>query len=117
MVNPFKQKHSLEKRKEESAKIMEKYTDKYPIIVLKDKSSKLPSINKQKFLVTENLTLGQFLHILRNKIELNEKETLYLFISETILANNSDTIGSLYNSHKDEDGFLYITYCSENVFG
>ena len=117
MVNEFKQKYDLEKRKEESSKIMEKYPEKYPIIVLKDKSSKLPKIKKQKFLVPDHLTLCQFLCIIRKKIELNEKETLFLFVNDTILGANSDSIGSLYNNHKDEDGFLYITYCSENVFG
>jgi len=33
------------------------------------------------------------------------------------LAASSMTISSLYDSYKDPDGFLYLTYCSENTFG
>tara|TARA_Y100000022_G_C13224935_1_gene364359 strand:+ start:862 stop:1215 length:354 start_codon:yes stop_codon:yes gene_type:complete len=117
MVNQFKQKYSLEKRKQESSKIKEKYPDKYPIIVVKEKSSQLPDIDKQKYLAPDHLTIGQFQHLIRKKIDLSETETLFLFINETILPNNSDLICSLYEQHKDEDGFMYVTYCSENVFG
>jgi GABA(A) receptor-associated protein len=117
MVNEFKKKYPLEKRKEESKKIREKYPERYPIIVTKDKGSTLNNIDKSKFLGPDSLTLGQFLHIVRKKIELNDNETLFLFINGSILVNNSETIGNIYNIYKDEDGFLYITYCNENVFG
>jgi len=29
----------------------------------------------------------------------------------------SSTMGSIYEEHKDEDGFLYIAYSGENTFG
>ena len=29
----------------------------------------------------------------------------------------SATMGSIYDEHKDEDGFLYIAYSGENTFG
>ena len=115
--NEFKKKYSLEKRTEESTKIREKYPDRYPIIVLKDKSAKLNNIDKCKYLGPEGLTLGQFIHIIRKKIELKETESLFLFINGSVLVANSETLGDLYNNYKDEDGFLYITYCNENVFG
>jgi GABA(A) receptor-associated protein len=113
----FKKEHTLEQRKIESAKVIDKYTDRFPVIVSRHKTSKLKNIDKYKFLVPSNLTLGQFLYIIRKRIELNEQEALFVFINETILAKTSDEFGSLYESHKDEDGFLYLSYCSENVFG
>ena len=30
---------------------------------------------------------------------------------------SSATMGSIYDEHKDEDGFLYIAYSGENTFG
>ena len=29
----------------------------------------------------------------------------------------SATMGSIYEAHKDEDGFLYVAYSGENTFG
>ena len=48
---------------------------------------------------------------------MDEKESLFLFINDSILGTGSDLISTIYEAHKDEDGFLYISYCNENVFG
>ena len=118
MSNTFKKKHTLEQRKNESSKIIEKYEDRIPIIVTKDpKCKSLDDINKNKFLAPTDLTLGQFLVVIRKRINLAESEALFVFVDESILATTSQTIGTLYNAHKDEDGFLYIIYCAENTFG
>ena len=45
-MNKFKKQHSLEKRKDESKRIREKYEDRIPLIVLKDKKSNLPDIDR-----------------------------------------------------------------------
>lgn len=29
----------------------------------------------------------------------------------------SSTMGQVYSEHRDEDGFLYVTYSGENTFG
>jgi GABA(A) receptor-associated protein len=118
MLNTFKKKHNLEQRKNESSKIIQKYEDRIPIIVTKDpKCKSLEDINKNKFLAPIDLTLGQFLIVIRKRINLADSEALFVFVDESVLATTSQTIGTLYNSHKDEDGFLYMMYCSENVFG
>lgn len=115
--NNFKQKFNFDTRIKESEKIKEKYTDRFPIIVYKDKKCTLPEINKSKFLAPGDLTIGQFIFIIRKRIELSEKETLFLFINESVLVTGSETISKIYQDYKDEDGFLYISYCNENVFG
>ena len=112
----FKDKFSFDKRKTESEKIKKKYEDRIPIIVEKEKSSKLNDIDKTKFLAPSDLTMGQFSYVIRKRIELNEAESLFLFVNNTMITGSS-SISAIYNDHKDEDGFLYITYCSENVFG
>ena len=112
----FKKKYSLEKRKEESKKILNKYPEKIPIIVEKDKKSKIKDIDKNKYLVPEDLTMAQFLYVVRKRITLSPEEALYCFIDNS-LPTTSSTMSTIYHEHKDEDGFLYITYCSENVFG
>lgn len=116
-MNKFKKQHSLEKRQEESKRIKEKYDNRVPLIVLKDTKSNLPDIDRYKFLAPHDITLGQFMYVVRKRIKINDNETLYFFVNENVLVNTSQSISAIYNTHKDEDGFLYLTYCSENVFG
>lgn len=116
-MNKFKNNHSLEKRIDESKRIRKKYDNRVPLIVLKDKSSNLPDVEPYKFLAPDDLTLGQFMHVLRKKIKIDDIQSLFFFVNENVLVNTSETMMNIYKDNKDEDGFLYLTYCSENVFG
>lgn len=116
-MDSFKQKSSLECRKEESARILTKYADKVPLIVTKSKKTQLQNIDKNKFLVPNDMTLGQFLIVIRKRIKLKPEESLFMLVKDKSLIEASKTLSEVYNEYKDEDGFLYITYCGENVFG
>jgi GABA(A) receptor-associated protein len=116
-MESFKKKLTLEKRKEESSRIIKKYPDKLPIIVTKSKKTRLENIDKNKFLVPNDMTLGQFLLIIRKRIKLKQEESLFLLIKDNSMIESSKTLLQIYEDNKDEDGFLYITYCGENVFG
>jgi len=113
----FQKTFSLEKRLEESNKIKEKYENKIPIIVEKSKAGNLPKIDKCKFLVPSDMTLGQFIYVLRRRIKLDEKEAIYIFVDKNVLPQTSASMVQLYDQYKNKDGFLYMSYCNENVFG
>ena len=113
----FKTKYDFETRKKESDKIKTKYPNRFPIIVNKAKKCDLEDIERTKFLVPGDLTIGQFIFIIRKRIKLSETDSLFLFINNTTLPVSSSIISSVYDEHKEDDGFLYISYCSENVFG
>jgi len=117
-MSTFKKNNSLAKRKKQSNSILTKYPDKIPIIVEKNKSCKnLLELNKNKYLVSINLTLGQFLHIIREKIKIKSTESIF-FLTNNICLCNSELLITIYNTHKNtEDNFLYLTYTSESVFG
>jgi len=117
MSNPFKTKYDFETRKKESDKIKTKYPNRFPIIVNKAKKCNLDDIERSKFLVPGDLTIGQFMCILRKRIKLSDAESLFLFINDSTLPVSSSVISSVYDEYKEDDGFLYISYCSENVFG
>ena len=117
MSNLFKSKHDFETRKKESEKIQSKYPNRFPVIIHKSKKCKLDEIEKTKFLIPGDLTMGQVIYIIRKRIKLNDTESVFLFVNDSILPPTSSTISSIYESNKDEDGFLYISYCNENVFG
>ena len=112
----YKKDNDIEFRKEESKKIRTKYPDRIPIIVEKVHNSDITEIDKKKYLVPADLTMGQFQYVIRKRIKLDQTQALFIFINNT-LPTTSTLISQIYEDKKDEDGFLYITYSSENTFG
>ena len=95
---------------------MEKYPDRRPIIVEKDFRSDVKEIDKKKYLVPVDLTIGQFIYVIRKRIDLSPEKAMYMFINNVMPPTNA-LISSMYDQYKGEDGFLMIVYSSENTFG
>lgn len=113
----YKTQFDLEHRIEESTRIKNKYPDRIPVIVeMKDNCVNVPNIDKSKFLVPNDLTLGQFIYVVRKRIQIEPEKALFCFIDDVIPSPNVP-ISKLYEDHKDEDGFLYVFYTGENTFG
>lgn len=106
------------KLKESVKKIIEKYPDRVPVYVTRGKGDKnLKNIDQNKFIVPEDITVSQFMAIIRKKIELGPEMALFLFVNKGTLPVQSATMASLYNTYKNDDGLLEIEYCGENTFG
>lgn len=113
----FKNLNSLEKRKSECERILKKHPERIPVIVCKNcKEGILPDIDKQKYLVPKELTLGQFVYIIRKRIKLDPNQALFVLINNSLQPTNR-LLEDIYSDSKDEDGYLYIVYSSENTFG
>ncbi|RYR78108.1 hypothetical protein Ahy_A01g002846 isoform A [Arachis hypogaea] len=137
----FKQEHDLEKRRAEAARIREKYPDRIPVrirsdfffaalslidatdvesctcvIVEKAERSDIPSIDKKKYLVPADLTVGQFVYVIRKRIKLSAEKAIFIFV-DNVLPPTGAIMSAIYDEKKDEDGFLYVTYSGENTFG
>lgn len=112
----FKDEHPLEKRQAEAARIRDKYPDRIPVIVEKAEKSDIPDIDKKKYLVPSDLTVGQFVYVIRKRIKLSPEKAIFIFV-KNVLPPTAALMSSVYEDHKDEDGFLYITYSGENTFG
>lgn len=113
----FKTTTTFEKRCEESARIRKKYPTRIPVIVEKDQREKsLPQINRKKYLVPQDLSVGEFMFVIRKRIKLSPDKSIYLFIDGS-LQNTAANLGKVYEDHKDKDGFLYILYYGESTFG
>lgn len=117
--NLFRRQHSFDVRSREAKRILGKYDDKVPVIVTRSSTSrsKVPDIDKNKFLCPEDLTVGQFLTVIRKRISLSPEESIFLFVDDSLLVPTSSSMGEVYRENKNEDGFLYFTYCNENTFG
>ena len=112
----FKEDFSLERRKSESNKIMEKYPSRIPIIVEKGNDCQLKHIDKKKYLVPRDLNMNYFIYVIRRRIDLEPSESLFLLVNNQLCPSN-DSISDIYEKHADQDGFLYIKYTAENTFG
>lgn len=115
-ISNFKRRFTFAERVSEATRIKEKYPDRIPIIVEKLSNSKAPLIDKNKYLVPCDLTIGQFIYVIRKRMELPAEQALYLFVRDSIPASSAIMI-NIYESYRDHDGYLYIFYSSENTFG
>jgi GABA(A) receptor-associated protein len=109
---------SLEQRMDESRKILARYRDRLPVICeLHHNCKSLPEIDKRKFLVPRDLQVCQFLYVIRKRLSISSAQAIFLMTAKGSLPLSSQTIGSLYSTEHDLDGFLYIFYTGENTFG
>lgn len=111
----FRNKHSFEKRKDESDRILAKYPNRIPIIC-EAFGTDVPELDRNKYLVPDDLSVAQFLFVIRKRMSIESEKSIYLFIKTRMMAGNM-LLSSVYDKYRDEDGFLYITYSGESTFG
>uniref|UniRef100_A0A3B3Q8H4 GABA type A receptor associated protein like 2 n=1 Tax=Paramormyrops kingsleyae TaxID=1676925 RepID=A0A3B3Q8H4_9TELE len=85
----FKEDHSLDHRCVESAKIRSKYPDRVPVIVEKVSGSQIVDIDKRKYLVPSDITVAQFMWIIRKRIQLPSEKAIFLFVDKTVPQSRS----------------------------
>jgi hypothetical protein len=109
----------FEDRIKKSKVLLEKYPDKIPVILEKSKKDKLLSNSvKNKLLVSQDMTITTILQLIKKNLKINEHMAIYIMVSDkNIMLSGSYSISEIYNNYKNNDGFLYLEYCSENVFG
>lgn len=119
ITQKFKFKHRFVDRENECKKILSRYPDRIPVICEKNTSShnkNLDTIDKIKYLVPADLTIGQFIFVIRKRIKLPAEQALFVYTSK-IIPSSFELMSSVYEKYKDPDGFLYIEYSGENTFG
>lgn len=113
----FKDKYQFKDRLFESTRIRNKYPERVPIIVERDnRSTDIPQIDKHKYLVPRELTVGQFVYVIRKRIKLAPEKAIFLFVNNKIPPTCS-LLGNIDEQERDSDNFVYFLYSGENTFG
>ena len=74
-------------------------------------------IRRLRFLVPSDLSVGQFVYVIRKRLALTADKALFIFIGDT-LPPTSMLMREVYALHADAlDGFLYVRYSGESTFG
>lgn len=105
-------------RKLEYANLKAKFPNKVTVVIERyAKERNLPMLDKTKFLVPEDLPVSRLLMIIRNRMDIGENQAVYVMTANKTMLTMSRTMAEVYEEHADEDGFVYLTYASQSVFG
>lgn len=114
---PFRKRYTLDQRKEESIRIRCRKPEFTPVI-MERASQSVPALDKEKYLIPPDLTAAQLVFVIRRRLHMKSSQALFLLCHGKIVSGTT-TIREIYDAHRltSEDGFLYMTYALENVFG
>lgn len=116
----LKQDKNMAQRIIISKRLKSRFPDSVPVMIEYSNDSTLLLPNSQKsykYVIHGNATMSQFILNFRDKYQLNPQQTLFVFLKGNRLVNLNMTFDRLYENYGDEDGFLYLLFASENVFG
>lgn len=113
---PFRERLTLPERVAECNRVMQSRNGYIPTILERGRDDS-PPIDKEKYLIPEDLLIGQLAIVVRKRLRLQASEALFLLCNNTLLPATT-VLKDLYRTkYNPDDGFLYVQYSLENAFG
>ncbi len=83
-----------------------------------NKKGDLKEIDGRKFLAPDHFNVTQLNEMIRKRIEISGNEALYLLVNGKTSIKGDTLLIDIYEKNKDpKDGFLYIAYAGEIIWG
>ena len=113
----YRQRVSPNDRKITADRIIAQHPDRIPVVVecCEQLQHEHPLI-KNKFAVPYELTLAQFMFVIRKHMKLQPEYAIFAFINNRMHPTTTP-IGAIYAQEKAEDGFMYVDVFQESTFG
>lgn len=95
--------------------LIHKYPDRIPVCV---EVSEGLYLDRNKYLVPRNMTVGQFSMVIRKRMnKLKSYEAIFLFVRGSVLPPTSETFENLHREYAENNMLLHLKYTKENTFG
>lgn len=117
---PYRERVSIQQRTAETANVRLRHPGKFPIIVERSLRAVAgtPTLVKCKYIVPGDITIAQFLMILRKNLKMDSSQGLFMFVGDLrLLPRANASVSEVYSEHASGDGLLYMEYTLESTFG
>ena len=71
---------------------------------------------QNKYLVPRDISVGQFIYVIRKRIKMAPEKALFLMIDGT-LPPTAATMGEIDSKHCEDNGYVFAKIMGENTFG
>ena len=111
----FKDLVPFEERKAKAARLLERYPDRVPVVLLAGSPELV--LTHTKLSVTRGGPMGGLIQAIRTRVKsLGPAESLYCFVDNKLFSG-AQTVEEVYEAHAEPDQILYISVAKENAFG
>lgn len=116
-IGSYRKNVPFDERKLKASIILKQHPDRIPVVVeCSEALQTIHPLKKNKFIVPHELNLAQFMFVIRKHMKLEPTHAIFVFINNQ-LHPTTTIMGELYATHKDEDGFMYLSVFQESTFG
>lgn len=116
---PYSERTTYKHRRKLVRRMLSLHPERVPIIIERDVSSRGAKLfTRVKFMVSRESTVGQFAKLLLSMATLPNTGALLIVVTDKCipLASNR-TLGEIYDIYSSLDGFVYLSYKEEDVYG
>jgi len=107
----------LQDSRNEAEEMMKHYPNMFAVVVERSQEDKFsPDIHKAKWLIPSQMTYDQLSDIIKEKLNVPHCQKFSLLFNDRPIQSHKSPMSFLNSEDRKEDGFIHITYSSQNCF-